>query len=221
MMMSLYAKLQPHLNRFIYLRQGQFGRYYEGALIDLCPETLTLQAYDEWGNPEAQWTLMLNTLTEFMVGDRDLDELSLKASLAKTVSQLEEALEIPETAPLHSAMPTLEAEAEDDEAAIIQLFAPHSFFNNAEPPPSPSKQPLSALPALGSPTQGQPFGQSSKTGVSAMVHQALKYGDGGLSSKPGWFLHQPPQTGPKTPPTQGKEEQGPDNDEPPALLPTG
>ncbi len=87
--MAMYKKLLPLLNRFVYLRQGYFNRFYEGKLLEVTPETLTLQAYDDQGRPEAEWVITLSTVTEFMVGDRDLDELNMKVCLAKTVEQAE------------------------------------------------------------------------------------------------------------------------------------
>lgn len=87
--MAMYKKLLPLLNRFVYLRQGYFNRYYEGKLLEVTPDTLTIQAYDEQGRPEAEWVITLSTITEFMVGDRDLDELNIKVCLAKTVEQAE------------------------------------------------------------------------------------------------------------------------------------
>jgi hypothetical protein len=77
---AMYKKLLPLVNRFVYLRQGYFNRYYEGKLLEVTPDTLTIQAYDDQGRPEAEWVMTLSTVTEFMVGDRDL---------AKTVEQAE------------------------------------------------------------------------------------------------------------------------------------
>jgi hypothetical protein len=86
---AMYKKLLPLVNRFVYLRQGYFNRYYEGKLLEVTPDTLTIQAYDDQGRPEAEWVITLSTVTEFMVGDRDLDELNIKVCLAKTVEQAE------------------------------------------------------------------------------------------------------------------------------------
>jgi hypothetical protein len=86
---AMYKKLLPLVNRFVYLRQGYFNRYYEGKLLEVTPDTLTIQAYDDQGRPEAEWVMTLSTVTEFMVGDRDLDELNIKVCLAKTVEQAE------------------------------------------------------------------------------------------------------------------------------------
>lgn len=81
----MYKKLLALVNAFVYLRQGYFNRYYEGKILDVTPDTLTIQAYKEDGVPDAVWTLSLNTITEFMVGDRELDELKMRVCLAKTV----------------------------------------------------------------------------------------------------------------------------------------
>ncbi|MFM7469652.1 MAG: hypothetical protein ACKO37_09155 [Vampirovibrionales bacterium] len=81
----MYKKLLALVNAFVYLRQGYFNRYYEGKILDVTPDTLTIQAYKEDGSPDAVWTLSLNTITEFMVGDRELDELKMRVCLAKTV----------------------------------------------------------------------------------------------------------------------------------------
>jgi hypothetical protein len=94
----MYKKLLPLVNQFIYLRQGYFSRYYEGKLLEVTPETLTLQAYDDQGNEEASWVIALNTVTEFMTGDRDLDELNMRVSLAKT-NQLLESMNLEQTQP--------------------------------------------------------------------------------------------------------------------------
>jgi|GEM_PF-4563819 len=85
----MYKKLLPLVNRFVYLRQGYFNRYYEGKILEVTPDTLTLQAYDEAGRAEAEWVVALSTITEFMVGDRDLDELNMKVCMAKTIEQAE------------------------------------------------------------------------------------------------------------------------------------
>lgn len=87
--MAMFKKLLPLVNRFVYLRQGYFNRFYEGKLLEVSPETLTLQSYDEHGNTEAEWVIALSTITEFMTGDRDLDELNIKVCLAKTIQQEE------------------------------------------------------------------------------------------------------------------------------------
>jgi hypothetical protein len=87
--MAMFKKLLPLVNRFVYLRQGYFNRYYEGKLIEVLPETLTIQSYDEQGKPDAEWVIALSTVTEFMVGDRDLDELNMRVCLAKTLQQEE------------------------------------------------------------------------------------------------------------------------------------
>jgi hypothetical protein len=87
--MAMFKKLLPLVNRFVYLRQGYFNRFYEGKLLEVSPETLTLQSYDEQGNPEAEWVIALSSITEFMTGDRDLDELNIKVCLAKTIRQEE------------------------------------------------------------------------------------------------------------------------------------
>jgi hypothetical protein len=89
MMMTMYKKLLPLVNRFVYLRQGYFNRFYEGKLLEITPDTLTLQAYDEHGKMDSQWVIALPTITEFMTGDRDLDELNMKVSMAKTIEQAE------------------------------------------------------------------------------------------------------------------------------------
>ena len=86
---SMYKKLLPLVNRFVYLRQGYFNRYYEGKILEVTPDTLTLQAYDDAGRPEAEWVVALSTITEFMIGDRDLDELNMKVCMAKTIEQAE------------------------------------------------------------------------------------------------------------------------------------
>ena len=89
MMMTMYKKILPLVNRFIYLRQGYFNRFYEGKILEVTPDTLTLQAYDEQGRLDSQWVIALPTITEFMTGDRDLDELNMKVSMAKTIEQAE------------------------------------------------------------------------------------------------------------------------------------
>jgi hypothetical protein len=89
MMMTMYKKILPFVNRFIYLRQGYFNRFYEGKILEVTPDTLTLQAYDEQGRLDSQWVIALPTITEFMTGDRDLDELNMKVSMAKTIEQAE------------------------------------------------------------------------------------------------------------------------------------
>lgn len=89
MMMTMYKKILPLVNRFIYLRQGYFNRFYEGKILEVTPDTLTLQAYDEQGKLDSQWVIALPTITEFMTGDRDLDELNMKVSMAKTIEQAE------------------------------------------------------------------------------------------------------------------------------------
>jgi hypothetical protein len=89
MMMTMYKKILPLVNRFIYLRQGYFSRFYEGKILEVTPDTLTLQAYDEQGRMDSQWVIALPTITEFMTGDRDLDELNMKVSMAKTIEQAE------------------------------------------------------------------------------------------------------------------------------------
>lgn len=82
----MYKKLLALVNSFVYLRQGYFNRYYEGKILDVTPDTLTIQAYKEDGTEDAVWTLSLNTITEFMVGDRELDELKMRVCLAKSGS---------------------------------------------------------------------------------------------------------------------------------------
>jgi hypothetical protein len=89
MMMTMYKKILPLVNRFVYLRQGYFNRYYEGKIIEVTPDTLTLQAYDDQGRVDSQWVIAMPTVTEFMTGDRDLDELNMKVSMAKTIEQAE------------------------------------------------------------------------------------------------------------------------------------
>jgi len=89
MMMTMYKKILPLVNRFIYLRQGYFNRFYEGKILEVTPDTLTLQAYDDQGRLDSQWVIALPTITEFMTGDRDLDELNMKVSMAKTIEQAE------------------------------------------------------------------------------------------------------------------------------------
>lgn len=85
----MYKKLLPLVNQFIYVRQGYFSRFYEGKLVEVTPETLTLKAYDDEGKEEACWVLSLATVTEFMTGDRELDELNMRVSMYKTREALE------------------------------------------------------------------------------------------------------------------------------------
>jgi hypothetical protein len=89
---GMQKKLLPLVNQFIYVRQGFFSRYYEGKLVEVTPDTLTLQAYDEEGNEEAVWVMQLSTVTEFMVGDSDLSTLSDKVKMAETRKQLQKLL---------------------------------------------------------------------------------------------------------------------------------
>lgn len=107
--MTMYKKILPLVNRFVYLRQGYFNRYYEGKILEVTPDTLTLQAYDEQGRLDSQWVIALPTVTEFMTGDRDLDELNMKVSMAKTIEQAE--LSDLEQATLASASATVEEAA--------------------------------------------------------------------------------------------------------------
>jgi hypothetical protein len=86
---TMYKKLLPLVNRFVYLRQGYFNRYYEGKLLEVTPDTVTMQSYDDTGKPEAEWIIAITTVTEFMTGDRDLDELNMRVSMAKTLEQAE------------------------------------------------------------------------------------------------------------------------------------
>lgn len=104
---SMHKKLMALLNKFVYIRQGFFSRYYEGRLVEVTPDSISLQAYDENGQKEALWVIQLNTVTEFMVGDKDLDDLNTKVRLAETRKQLEQLLgdsSTGETEP--SAVPT-------------------------------------------------------------------------------------------------------------------
>lgn len=86
---TMYKKLLPLVSRFVYLRQGYFNRYYEGKLLEVTPDTVTMQSYDDTGRAEAEWVIGINTITEFMTGDRDLDELNMRVSMAKTLEQAE------------------------------------------------------------------------------------------------------------------------------------
>jgi hypothetical protein len=86
----MYKKLLPLVNHFVYIRQGAFNRYYEGKMIEVLSDCISLQAYDDEGNPEAVWVIGLGTITEFMVGDRDLDELNIRVSMAKTKNAMEQ-----------------------------------------------------------------------------------------------------------------------------------
>ncbi|MDX2085403.1 MAG: hypothetical protein SFZ03_08455 [Candidatus Melainabacteria bacterium] len=86
----MYKKLLPFVNRFVYLRQGYFNRYYEGKILEVSQETVTLQAYDDAGKEEAVWVINLSTVTEFMVGDRELDELNMKVCYAKSAGPEDE-----------------------------------------------------------------------------------------------------------------------------------
>jgi hypothetical protein len=90
---TMYKKLLPHLNRFIYLRQGYFSRYYEGKIVEVTPETITIQTYDDNGREDSVWTIAMPTITEFMIGDRELDELNMRVCLAKSLSIEEEAID--------------------------------------------------------------------------------------------------------------------------------
>jgi hypothetical protein len=46
---GMYRKLLPYVKRFIFVRQGAFNRYYEGKLIAVDNETLTMQSYKKDG----------------------------------------------------------------------------------------------------------------------------------------------------------------------------
>lgn len=79
----MYKKLLPLVNRFVFISQGYFNRGYEGKVLEVTPETLTIQAFDETGRPEAIWMIAIPTITECMVQARDLDELSLRVAMAQ------------------------------------------------------------------------------------------------------------------------------------------
>ena len=81
----MYKQLLPHINQFVYLRQGGYSRYYEGKLLAVTPEAATIQSYNDEGLEEATWTVSMSSISEFMVGDRDLTELKMKVCLAKTL----------------------------------------------------------------------------------------------------------------------------------------
>lgn len=128
--MTMYKKLLPFLNRFVYLRQGYFNRYYEGKLLEVTPDTLTMQSYDAHGRPESQWVVALSTITEFMMGDRDLDELNMRVSMAKTLEQAElddesyRLLLAPEVLPSNSS------------CSLMEAPFPHTSSDSADPPQS-------------------------------------------------------------------------------------
>jgi hypothetical protein len=76
----MYRKLLPLMQRFVFIRQGAYNRYYEGKLIALDPESVQIQAYRKDGTPEEIWTISLDSISEFSVGGRHLAEIELKVS---------------------------------------------------------------------------------------------------------------------------------------------
>lgn len=79
---ALYRKLLPLVNRFIMLRQGGLGQMYVGRLLNVDAESVELQTYQADGTESAQWTINLNTITEFVSKSNQLDMLALKVKWA-------------------------------------------------------------------------------------------------------------------------------------------
>ena len=80
----MYRKLLPLMQRFVFIRQGAYNRYYEGKLIALEPDSVQIQAFKKDGTPEEIWTISLDTISEFSVGGRHLAEMELKVSFASS-----------------------------------------------------------------------------------------------------------------------------------------
>lgn len=84
--MSLYRKLLPLVNKYVLIRQGMLGRAYVGRLTDVDQETLDLQTFHADGTPAETWTLLLNTITEFLSESRQLDMVALRVKWASSAS---------------------------------------------------------------------------------------------------------------------------------------
>jgi Asp-tRNA(Asn)/Glu-tRNA(Gln) amidotransferase C subunit len=90
---ALYRKLLPLVNRFVMLRQGGLGQMYVGRLLNVDTESVELQTYQADGTESAQWTINLNTITEFVSKSNQLDMLALKVKWALSPEKTEEATE--------------------------------------------------------------------------------------------------------------------------------
>lgn len=78
----MYRKLLPHVNQFVCLRQGPFGRSYLGRLISVDAETAEIQTYTEDGSEAELWAICINTITEMTAKSRVLNTLALRVKWA-------------------------------------------------------------------------------------------------------------------------------------------
>lgn len=88
---ALYRKLLPLVNRFVMLRQGGLGQMYVGRLLNVDTESVELQTYQADGTESAQWTINLNTITEFVSKSNQLDMLALKVKWAMSPEKNEKS----------------------------------------------------------------------------------------------------------------------------------
>jgi len=116
--MSLYRKLLPLVNKYVLIRQGMLGRAYVGRLTDVDQETLDLQTFHADGTPAETWTLLLNTITEFLSESRQLDMVALRVKWASSANP-------DEITPLDGATMT--------EAEILALMPKSGHDNDAHP----------------------------------------------------------------------------------------
>lgn len=85
---ALFTKLLPLIHRFVMLRQGGLSQMYVGRLLEVDRESVQLQTYHSDGQPAAQWTINLSTITEFVSHSRQLDMLALKVKWAASPDNL-------------------------------------------------------------------------------------------------------------------------------------
>ncbi len=99
----MYRKLLPHVNQFVCLRQGPFGRSYLGRLVSVDAETAEIQTYSEEGTEAELWAICINTITEMTAKSRILNTLALRVKWANSHEPAEQQPEVGHFSDLESA----------------------------------------------------------------------------------------------------------------------
>jgi hypothetical protein len=88
--MSLYRKLAELRNQFVCIDtvSGRSVLRNSGLLITVMPEYITLVLYDDHGERDYEFSVVMSAVLAVYTGHREEQELSLKVSLAATGKEI-------------------------------------------------------------------------------------------------------------------------------------
>ncbi len=89
----MYKRLLDHKFKFVQLTQRHLKTAYKGRILDVDPETVLIQTYDNDGSEAGQYVVSLSSITDVLVNHPELDKLALKINLALTLDDEPHLLE--------------------------------------------------------------------------------------------------------------------------------